>query len=327
MKAPTISVVVTVYNAERYIGESLTAILSQTHPPDEVIVVDDGSTDDTPAELAKFNKDIRVIVQTNQGHAPALNHGFKAAHGDYIAKCDADDIWTPNKLQRQTDALTTHPQTDIAFSAIWVFGELEEPRGMQTADDPSVGILDPRSLARTLYRANVICPSSTLIRRRLFEQLGPFAEHLPAEDYDYWLRALTAGAVFHYDPATLVRYRRHARQITSDVLGMRRAMHEVQLAHAELLEDERFVRAVHADTLFRIGRLLVEEDRPREARRAFVGSLKYSRGRAPSADARAAIWVAILGLPAGTREWLGRISVGISRAIDSLLGLRRPTLP
>ena len=304
MKAPTISVVVTVYNAERYIGESLTAILSQTHPPDEVIVVDDGSTDDTPAELAKFNKDIRVIVQTNQGHAPALNHGFKAAHGDYIAKCDADDIWTPNKLQRQTDALTTHPQTDIAFSGAWFFGLIEGPR----APYPGAGLLDRGDFARRLYRANSVCASSTLTRRRLYERLGPFAEDVRAEDYDYWLRALAAGAVFHYDPEVLVHFRRHEDNISSNKLAMHEAELLVHSRHAELV-DEPLARKTVARDLRNIARLLSDRDQPREAQAAFLSSLRQW----PTAQALA--WALILSAPGRYRRTIAERLISTKRRL------------
>jgi glycosyltransferase involved in cell wall biosynthesis len=292
-----------------------------------VIVVDDGSTDGTPEELARFRGDVRVMRQDNRGHAPALNRGMSEARGDYLAKCDADDIWESDKLARQVQALRAHPEIDIAFSAIWVFGEAEMSRGLDTVGDPSVGIMDQRQFARTLYHDNVICPSSTLIRRRLYQRLGAFAEHLAGEDYDYWMRALRVGAVFYYDPARLVRYRRHARQLTSDALGTRRAGHEVHALHANLVDDRRFVRAVYADDLFGIGRLLVDEDRPREARQAFRRSLRYGCGRLASANARALVWVAILSLPAAARERAGRALVSFSRAIDDLLGVRQPTLP
>jgi glycosyltransferase involved in cell wall biosynthesis len=327
MKTPSISAVVTVYNAEQCIGDALRAILGQTHPPDEVIVVDDGSSDGTPAELARFGGEINVLRQDNRGHAPALNLGMGQARGDYLAKCDADDIWEPGKLARQFEAVQAHPEIDIAFSAIQVFGDMDEVRGLHTAGDPSVGVLDTPQFARTLYRENILCPSTTLIRRRLYERLGPFAEHLAGEDYDYWMRALGVGAVFYYDPARLVRYRKHSEQLTSNALRTLRATHEVHLLHANLIDDRRFVQMVHRDDLFRIGRRLVEEDRPREAREAFCRSLRSGRGGIGSASARALAWVAILSLPVGAREWAGRALTAVSRALDGVRGGRHPALP
>jgi glycosyltransferase involved in cell wall biosynthesis len=327
MSSPSISAVVTVYNAEEYIGESLAGILEQTRPPQEVIVVDDGSTDGTPAELAKFGAEIRVIRQPNRGHAPALNVGFSEARGDYIAKCDADDVWTAEKLERQAAAIVEHPEIDIAFTAVWVFGTLEQSRGLHTAGVSGEGVLERSRLAPALYRANFICPSSTLIRRELYRRLGPFSEDLAGEDYDYWFRALQADARFYYDPEMLVRYRRHDRQITSDVLRTRRGMYEVQAMHADMIEDRRLVNVVLADQMFRIGRVLVDEGRPREARQAFIASLRHGHGRPSSTTARALLWAAILGLPAGAREHAGHLSVAISRAADSVRGTERPILP
>jgi glycosyltransferase involved in cell wall biosynthesis len=307
MRAPSFSAVVTVYNAERYIGDALTAILSQTQPPDEVIVVDDGSTDGTREALTHFRGDIRMFRQDNRGHANALNKGMGEARGDYLAKCDADDIWETDKLARQAAAIRAHPEIDIAFSAISVFGELDESRGLHTVGESSAGILDRSRFTRTLYRDNVICPSSTLIRRNLYERLGPFAEHLAGEDYDYWMKALRAEAVFYYDPTVLVRYRTHAQQITSDVIRTRKAMLEVHSLHADLIGDRRFVQLVQRDDLFTIGRQLVEEGRPGEA--------------------RTLVWVLILGLPTELREQVGRALTGASRAIDKLHGGRDPALP
>jgi glycosyltransferase involved in cell wall biosynthesis len=325
MSPPTVSAVVTAYNAEQYIGETLTSILSQTRPPEEVIVVDDGSTDGTREELARFRGDIRLLRQDNRGHPNALNHGMREARGDYLAKCDADDIWERDKLERQVAALLAHPEIDIAFSAIWIFGDIEQPSGMGETGDPSEGILDPRQFAKTLYGDCVICPSSTLLRRRLYERLGPFDEQLIFEDYDYWIRALRAGAVFYYDPARLVRYRWHAGQVTKDELRMRTSLHEVHSLHADLIDDRRLVRAVFADDLFRIGRVLVDQDCPREAREAFRRSLRYGFLDITSVqNARAAVWVGLLSLPADARKRAGTALVGFSRAIDNLLGVRQP---
>jgi hypothetical protein len=139
------------------------------------------------------------------------------------------------------------------------------------------------------------------------------------------MRALRAGAVFYYDPAALVRYRRHARQLTNDELRMRTSLHEVHSLHADLVDDRRLVRAVWADDLFNIGRLLVDQDRPREARQAFRRSLRYGFGDIASVtNARALVWLAVLGLPANARERAGSALVAFSRGIDNLLRLRQP---
>ena len=256
MTGPSISTVVTVYNAERYIGEALASILSQTRPPEEVVVVDDGSTDGTPAELARFRGEIRLIRQENGGHAAALNRGMSAARGDFLAKCDADDTWEPRKLERQADAVGAHPEIDIAFAAARVFGDREGFWRTPDGRARQAGILTPRPFARTVFRGNPVCPSTTLIRRGLFESLGPFLEHrLVVEDYEYWMRALTAGAVFFYDPAVLVNHRRHDSNVSSDALALQRSDLLVREWNAELPRSRTLVRRARSRDLFHIARV------------------------------------------------------------------------
>jgi glycosyltransferase involved in cell wall biosynthesis len=298
---PSISVVVTVYNGEEYVAEALTSILGQTHRADEVIVVDDGSTDGTQRELARFAGDIRVIAQANQGHARALNRGYAEARCDYVAKCDADDIWQPDKLSRQVQALLAHPEIDVAFSGARNFGLADD----EWVPAPGEGLLDARELVRALYRTNLVCATSTLIRRETFERLGPFDASVPCEDYDYWLRALATGATFFYDPRALVRCRKHALGATHNLLRMRRGAHLVRQRHAALVGDERLVRRVLAGDLSTIARLLVDDDQPREARATFIASLR----RRPTAFAVA--WLALLAAPTRFHATL----IGTSRSI------------
>ena len=126
-QTPMITAVVGAYNAKEWIGETVSAILSQTHPPDEVIIVDDGSTDGTADELARFGGEIRVVTQLNGGCPAAFNRAFAEAHGDYVAMCGADDVWEPAKLERQVAALTEHPEIDVAVGGAWNFGMVRRP--------------------------------------------------------------------------------------------------------------------------------------------------------------------------------------------------------
>jgi glycosyltransferase involved in cell wall biosynthesis len=301
--APTITAVVGAYNAEAFIGATLDAILSQTHAPDEVVVVDDGSTDGTAAVLAMFGDAIRVVTQPNGGCPAAFNRAFVEATGDYIAMCGADDLWEPDKLERQVAALQTHPDIDVAFGAAQIFGHVEGPFG----PDPGDGLLDGERFLETLYAANIVCASSILIRRELAERIGPFVERFSADDYDYWMRALRVGAVFFYDRHVLVRYRRHDANVTNDVLWMQQSTHLAHRWHADLPRDRRLVREVLARDLFNIARLLVDEDRPGEARASFVASLRQRF--APLTLA----WVLVLCVPDGLRR----------RAVPPLLAVKR----
>ena len=232
-------------------------------------MVDDGSTDGTPQELQRFGDDIRVIKQSNRGAAGAHNTGFDAARGDYVARCDADDLWEPFKLERQVGTLVAHPEVDIAMSGAWVFGigancPFLDHTG--AAPPPRDGIQEREAFARRLYNANMLCASSAVIRLSLQRRVGPFAEPLPNEDYEYWLRALKAGAVFFYDPAVLVRYRRHETNVTNSRLRLYRAAHLVHTRHSDLVDSTELIDRTLAADLFMIGRLLVDEGQFPEAR-------------------------------------------------------------
>src|SRR5439155_7367132 len=180
---------------------------------------------------------------------------------------------------RQVDVLRQHPEVDIACSGARRFGLVDRVHAMPPGD----GVLDPRQFARIMYRGNQICASTALVRHRLFELVGPFRERLASEDYDYWLRALAAGAVFYYDPAVLVRYRQHEGQVTSDRLGIYRETYLVHRWHAGVVDNSRLVRSVHAEDLLGIGRQLVGDGHPGEASRAFRHSLRYASAGSPFA--------------------------------------------
>jgi glycosyltransferase involved in cell wall biosynthesis len=316
---PSISVVVAAYQAERFIAEALESILGQTRPPDELIVVDDGSTDGTAAELERFADRICIVRQPNGGCPAAFNTAFREARGDFVALCGADDIWEPHKLEWQAEAIAAHPEVDVLCGHAVLVGHTEG----DYSRPPSTGVLDSSSLKDALYRQCCICAPSVIIRRSLFERLGPFIEDFGADDYEYWFRCLRNGARFYYDPRPLLSWRQHENNLTGRTAWMDECADQVRRMYEEDVSD----RAI-ADDLFRTGRRLVEAGRPREARQAFRGSLRHGRAStSSSANARALAWVAILGLPAGARELAGRALTDVSRAIDNLRGGRDPVLP
>ena len=202
-------------------------------------------------------------------------------------------------------ALLEHPEIDVAFGGAQNFG-LSEDDWVQA---PGEGLLGGRELAHALYRTNIVCATSTLIRRRTFEQLGPFDASVPCEDYDYWLRALRAGAVFFYDPCVLVRCRKHELGATHNLLRMRRGAHGVRQRYAGLVADQRLVRSVLAADLSTIARMLVDDGQPEEARAMFVASLRQR----PTAFALA--WLALLAAPSRYRAGLIGTSVAIKRGV------------
>jgi len=210
--SPLVSVVIAAYNAARYLPETLDSALAQTHANREIIVVDDGSTDDTAARVAPYRSRITYVRRTHGGLAAARNAGLRMVRGDYIALLDADDLWKPEKLAVQLDVARRH-----------------QGSGLIVCDGDQfdgAAVLDPRLFSRELARAldassdgevtgyfhrafvegsSIKCPAQTLIPRRVMEELGPFVDS-GAQDYDYYLR-ITQRFPVSLHSHSLVRWR------------------------------------------------------------------------------------------------------------------------
>jgi glycosyltransferase involved in cell wall biosynthesis len=313
----TISAVIAAYQAERFIAETLESVLGQTRPPDEVVVVDDGSWDGTARELERFADRIRVIRQPNGGYQNAINRAIREARCEFVALCGADDVWEPRKLEYQEQAILAHPEADLFFGHFESFGNFEAVGGQRpvTARPPGEGLLDSSELLDTLFRQDVIGTAFIAIRRDLFDRLGPFLEDCQVEDYDFWFRCLEAGVRFYYDPRQLGRHRRHDANLTNDLIGLYSAKNEIRERYAHLLDDKRVLRETMAADYFRVGRLLVDEGRPHEARKAFRQTVR-SAGTTFTGTARALGWLAILALPERSREQSATAFIRVSRALS-----------
>ena len=121
--APSVSVIIATYNGSRYIREAIDSIRAQTLRPDEIVVVDDGSTDDTPEILRSYGDAIVVLTQVNKGHSAARNAGLSVAKGRYIALMDHDDTCKPERLERQWRALMDNPDAVACFTGHWLFSD------------------------------------------------------------------------------------------------------------------------------------------------------------------------------------------------------------
>jgi glycosyltransferase involved in cell wall biosynthesis len=267
-EGPTISVVVPAYNEERYIAEALEAILAQTDPPLEVIVVDDGSTDGTAEVAGRYGDRVRLIGQENRGCPGAFDTGFREAAGDFVALCPADDVWEPRKLEWQRQSLARHPDVDVSFGAAERFGLAS---GAHHAPR-DIGVLDTRAFAREMYPENLIADPSAVVRRSLYLDLGGY-EPLVGEDYEFWMRALSAGATFHFDPRLHVRLREHGGNLSYRALEIWETKHLIHERYAELAGDPELVRRTLAHDLLMIGYCRAALGRSGDARRSFRASL------------------------------------------------------
>jgi teichuronic acid biosynthesis glycosyltransferase TuaG len=267
---PTIAVVMPAYNAGPWIDETLISLLAQTRPADEVIVVDDGSTDDTAARASAHGSRITLIQRENGGPPAAYNVGFDNTSSEYVAMCPADDIWEPRKLEWQAAALEADPDIDVLFARARYFG-------LHVGDHPhppDAGRQDPHAFLRMMYAADLIAAPTAVVRRDLHQRVGRFDETLPSEDYEFWLRALREGATFHYDPRTMVHLRQHGGNVSSRALEISEMNHHIRQTYAADVADPKLSRRLMARDLRIVARCRFGLERVVGAREAYAASLR-----------------------------------------------------
>jgi len=209
-KKPLVSVIIPTYNRGWIIKEAIDSVLAQDFIDFELIVVDDGSTDNTSEILDSYSDDITVLRQNNKGVSAARNRGLSEASGRFIAFLDSDDLWLSKKLSSQVDFFNSNPDALICQTEeIWVRnGVRANPK--KRHKKPWGMIFEP-SLALCL-----VSPSAVMIRRSLFDEIGVFDETLPAcEDYDLWLRISCRYPVFLIDMPLIIKRGGHADQLSA----------------------------------------------------------------------------------------------------------------
>ena len=210
---PLVSVIIPVYNGTRYLRAALESVFAQTYRPFEVIVVDDGSTDDSGV-IAQSFPDVRYIHQTNQGVAAARNHGIEAARGEFFAFLDQDDLWTPEKLKLQIEHLLSHPDLGYTLTQQQFFLE----------PGANLPAWFRKELLSTVHTGWVL--GTLVVRRTTFEQVGNFVTgYSAANDSDWFFRAKAAAIPMAIVPELLLLKRIHetndsarAKEILSELL-------------------------------------------------------------------------------------------------------------
>jgi len=185
-----VSVVIPVYNGEAFVAAAINSALTQQYENIEIIVVNDLSTDNTLTVLEAFSDQIRVINNNeNKGASFSRNQGIKAATGDYIAFLDADDIWFPNKLNRQLGALASHPECSFSYGLVKVQAITEEHDEVLNSQDKDFCPIKIRNL-RDVFKSPYFSTSTIIIAKKLCNDIGFFREDLnTAEDIDFCLKA------------------------------------------------------------------------------------------------------------------------------------------
>jgi len=218
---PRVSVIIPTYNRSRYIAEAIRSVQAQTHRDVEIIVADDGSTDNTRDIVSQFGQGVTYLQLPHRGQAAATrNAGLRAAEGEYVAFLDSDDLFLPGKLALQLAVLEQHPEAGLAYSNGYFFRDDPQVPIGRTLD----GLPTPTGDALAdLLRGNFLTSPVVLVRADCLDVVGLFDERpefFAVEDYDLWLR-IAAHFPFVYAPGDVAAIRRHKQSISRDVASLR----------------------------------------------------------------------------------------------------------
>ncbi len=222
---PSVSTIIPTYNRPAFLREALASVLAQTYRDNEILVVDDGSTNAARYATRQIVEEytraqarpIRYLYQPHQGVSAARNRGVDASRGEFLAFLDSDDVWQPEKLAHQVAFFEALPTARICQTQeTWIrYGVRVNPRKKHRKPHGDIFV---QSLADCL-----VSPSAVMLRRELFERMGGFDEQLPAcEDYDLWLRISVREPVYLIDTPLVLKRGGHADQLSRQFWGMDR---------------------------------------------------------------------------------------------------------
>jgi glycosyltransferase involved in cell wall biosynthesis len=210
---PAISIILPAFNSASFLKDAIESVLQQTFTDFELIVINDGSTDNSEAIICSFT-DPRIIYsnnEKNQGLIFTLNKGIDMARGAYIARMDADDICLPNRLAIQKQWLDTHPETAVVASLVEFIDEHNQTTGQWKLDNKTT---TASAIRRILPFENCIAHPSIMARKSILQnyKYNPLQRNI--EDYDLWLRLVADGYTIEKVPQVLLQYRTHPSSIT-----------------------------------------------------------------------------------------------------------------
>ncbi|MFA5309347.1 MAG: glycosyltransferase [Dehalococcoidales bacterium] len=282
-----VSVILPTYNRALYVGEAIQSVLDQTYKNFELIVVDDGSTDNT-REVVNSYKDprVRYLYKENGGVSSARNTGIKASDRDFIAFLDSDDLWLPENLEVKIKLLDAHPEAGLVCSDAYFLdnktkaniGRLWGEKRFKYSANPTQAAQHP--LKELLYRSCFIMPQATMLRRRVFETIGYLDESLPtSEDWDLFVRIVQRFPIEVID-MPLLKIRRHDDSLSRNqekvyrgaVTAINKAIASGTFSRAELKLLKERLALEHC----RYGRWSLLGDRQEDATKALFASIKIN---------------------------------------------------
>lgn len=217
LKRSLVTVIIPTFNRALFIEKCIDAVLKQSYSDIELIVVDDGSTDNTPQILSKYKHQIKIITQENKGVSCARNTGLREASGNFIAFCDSDDYWLPKKIALQLNVFEEHHEAMLCHTnEIWIRnGRRVNPKKKHQKFSGDI-------FEKCLEMCTV-SPSSIVMRREFFDVVGYFDESLPAcEDYDLWIRGALRYPFHYIEQPLIIKNGGHEDQLSRKYWGMDR---------------------------------------------------------------------------------------------------------
>lgn len=275
---PRVSVIIPTYNQAGYLAAAVQSVLGQTFGDFELIVVNDGSTDNTKEEAFRFSDPrVRYIYQENRGLSAARNTGIQASTGEYIALLDSDDIWLPQKLELQIGLLASHPEVALVYSDADLF---DDQSGAVTGRFLDGKRVFSGKVFRQLLSTQFIKPSTTVVRRSVFQTVGYFDESIrEVQDRDMWLRIARQFDIEGIG-ISLVKVRSHSSNVSKNsekvwegrAIVLNKAARTLALSPDELRVLNKSLSIIY----YQHGRYLVLQGRPREARRKLLACARLS---------------------------------------------------
>jgi glycosyltransferase involved in cell wall biosynthesis len=226
-----VSVIIPVYNGEKYIAEAIESVLVQSYKDYEVVVVDDGSTDETAAIVSQYP--VRYIYQNNLGEAAARNKGIDCSTGEYITFCDADDVYKLNKLQRQVELLKSFTNVDVVYSSADLVDE--NLKYIDTLKPEFISDNKEDFLAMMIFRQIIPCTPLIMFRRNSIKGKRYNAKYKQATDYDFTIN-LALKSRFKYIDESLYLYRQHNANVTKN--------HKIQVMNEQNITQSLGVDAI-----------------------------------------------------------------------------------
>ncbi len=238
-----LTVLVPVRNGQEFLAETLQSVLAQTHPISEIIVVNDGSTDNTAYIASSFGEKIRLVNRKNAGVSAARNYGLSIATTEWVALVDHDDLWEPNHLANIASVIAANPDADLCYTgARWM--KQEGSIGPYVPGD-TLNFPPAQGIFATLMERCVFMPSSVALKKSTALLIGGFdTRYTHSEDWDLWLRLLHNGAHFVHSPEPTLLYRVHPGSAAHNPLrGLRQSR---DVAERDILPYlSVVVRAIH----------------------------------------------------------------------------------